>query len=392
MDLWYENHTSSQLKTCGGCGVLKYCGKECQTVDWKAFHKHGECDLFRSSSGKFVPVHPHLKGMFEDALAVQNAAITVRLDLLLKADPELMEKKFLCHDGTEKSFADVPAGSATAKTDLHEMNFESVVHLETAATTAAQTTCVRTAVIPMDDTDRWRSLNNMVRACGWPTTGTRVYVPLAFIQHSCRPNAVISFEKDKLIITAVSDIADAADVTIDKGKVAPLLKEERQERLAKMRGFICQCDRCQAGDLPGETAAADQPEEITDMPDLISQSSSQQQQPANGQGDEMGATGRSDVFTAREAYSFISYLETRIKREGVHPRLTEEMFNQAVMIMNFVPKCAKDKIVLKFLVEKLREMIPLTHGQYHPRVRVQTLEPMLRHKCWKKFESADDGR
>jgi hypothetical protein len=36
----------SSLKTCRGCGVVKYCNKECQVASWKRIHSK-ECALFR---------------------------------------------------------------------------------------------------------------------------------------------------------------------------------------------------------------------------------------------------------------------------------------------------------------------------------------------------------
>jgi hypothetical protein len=204
-------------------------------------------------------------------------------------------------------------------------------------------------------------------------------VPLAFIRHSCRPNAYVSFEGNKLIVRAKEDIADANDVTIAKGNhhMVMLLKERRQSELALHYGITCDCDRCQAGD---------QPEEIADLKGLKipTESAFNEELKVNPMNPDLEVL--SNEFAAGETGQYMKQMTMRIKYEGVTPELTEEMFNQAVNIMDFVPKCADDKVVLKFLIEKLREMIPVTHGPGHPRIRMKTLEPMLSHKCWKQFE------
>ena len=45
---------SAFFKTCSGCGLLKYCSRECQLKDWEAHDKYKECKVFNRMKGKLT--------------------------------------------------------------------------------------------------------------------------------------------------------------------------------------------------------------------------------------------------------------------------------------------------------------------------------------------------
>lgn len=47
----------TNLKTCSGCKLVKYCSKNCQTKSWKDIHKR-ECKVFRKCKDEGHPILP----------------------------------------------------------------------------------------------------------------------------------------------------------------------------------------------------------------------------------------------------------------------------------------------------------------------------------------------
>ena len=45
-----ETHTQKKFQLCGGCGMVRYCSKDCQRKHWKAGHKM-MCKLLKCKDG-----------------------------------------------------------------------------------------------------------------------------------------------------------------------------------------------------------------------------------------------------------------------------------------------------------------------------------------------------
>jgi hypothetical protein len=43
---------SADLQPCGACKAVRYCGKACQTADWRAYHKGKECKSLAAARAK----------------------------------------------------------------------------------------------------------------------------------------------------------------------------------------------------------------------------------------------------------------------------------------------------------------------------------------------------
>ncbi|GFT98019.1 SET and MYND domain-containing protein 3 [Nephila pilipes] len=66
-DMWgkicsccFSRHYESRLKFCKACGIMKYCGKDCQKTDWQ-YHKF-ECGVLRRCCDNSWPNFSQLLG------------------------------------------------------------------------------------------------------------------------------------------------------------------------------------------------------------------------------------------------------------------------------------------------------------------------------------------
>lgn len=78
--------------------------------------------------------------------------------------------------------------------------------------------------------------------------GIGVYALASSINHSCRPNAVVSFKGRELTIRAIRQIQSGEEITIS---YTDQLKSTWSRRLQLLRHyyFICHCERCSSLDI-----------------------------------------------------------------------------------------------------------------------------------------------
>ncbi|EKX51700.1 hypothetical protein GUITHDRAFT_55948, partial [Guillardia theta CCMP2712] len=73
--------------------------------------------------------------------------------------------------------------------------------------------------------------------------GHGLYPLASFINHSCEPNAIISFDGNKLVVRALENIPRGTEITIAYVELyAPL--DVRRDALLSRKGFLCRCSRC----------------------------------------------------------------------------------------------------------------------------------------------------
>ncbi|CAG2175237.1 unnamed protein product [Oppiella nova] len=77
-----------ELKKCAKCRQMYYCGKDCQTMDWK-YHKK-ECKVFRHQDFK-----------------ESNDYLFLRLYLCIKSDPTFATKRHQLFDGSDVCLNDM---------------------------------------------------------------------------------------------------------------------------------------------------------------------------------------------------------------------------------------------------------------------------------------------
>ena len=80
---------------------------------------------------------------------------------------------------------------------------------------------------------------------------------------SCEPNAIISFDGNKLVVRALENIPRGTEITIAYVELyAPL--DVRRDALLSRKGFLCRCSRCRRPiDHPLESRIAAGPKEVT---------------------------------------------------------------------------------------------------------------------------------
>ncbi|XP_030580200.1 histone-lysine N-methyltransferase SMYD3 isoform X1 [Archocentrus centrarchus] len=88
--------------------------------------------------------------------------------------------------------------------------------------------------------------------------GAGLYPSLSLLNHDCRPNCVMVFERTKLQLRAVRDINPEEELTISYIETLSLT-EDRQRQLEEQYHFTCHCQRCDSRDkdelmLSGEEA------------------------------------------------------------------------------------------------------------------------------------------
>ena len=277
-------------------------------------------------------------------------SLFVRTHLLLKAKPELMHQKFLMHDGTERSLADVPDDAEACGR-----------HSECYMATHTVLKRVDQRNYSHEDLPALVSLFHKIRNClliiNRGQMGFGLYVPITGFKHSCRPNASYVFKGKKLEVRAMRDIAEGEDVTIDLTDIMKP-KADRQEDLTGWKGIVCDCDRCREGDQDDEVIdlAADQeygkfmPHQFLCPPGGV-------------------------VPSPRSIFDgFMRLMQIKRKYQSrYHPDFVRSMLLAAIAAADMPYKTVRDKQDFDSLIERLKEAIPLSYGLDHEVVNMQQL-------------------
>ncbi|XP_025986254.2 histone-lysine N-methyltransferase ASHR1 isoform X2 [Solenopsis invicta] len=86
--------------------------------------------------------------------------------------------------------------------------------------------------------------------------GTGLYLGASIIDHSCKPNAIVTFEGTMIIIRTLTDLPslDWSQVSISYVELLDST-ESRRQKLHEMHYFWCNCERCEQEDIMVEAAA-----------------------------------------------------------------------------------------------------------------------------------------
>ena len=347
------------MQRCKGCKLLYYCGRDCHMKDWKSFHKYGECSLFHKLSS--LP-DPEL----ESLMRLVYTPLFLRLHLLLKAKPELMNKKYPMHDKTERSLAEVPDD---APDHVHEVRRH---HKKMFTRTLAAPQAVD-QIYYSENKPALRSLFNKIRnsflIIDRNEYGLGLYVPITGLKLSCRPNASYVLKEKKLEVRAIRDIAGGEDVTIDLVHIMKP-KADRQDELAALKGILCHCDRCRDGDEDDEVAGHAANEVYRK---LLCRPGGVMPPPR-------------DVFNG-----FMDLKEFKEKYQGpYHPAFVRCMYSAVVAAYAMPDKSVIDKQISDSLVERLTEAIPLSFGPDDEVVNMQRLLIVIGLSDWSDLLPSDE--
>ena len=279
--------------------------------------------------------------LLSDSLSSQVAPLILRTYLLVKAKPELMDKKYPLHNGKERSLMDLMDDDSSGIFE-HAMVFNKIT-----STLFAINNDFR------PDQQLWKSLFEKIRinsfGAGYDPDihsylGMGLYIETSVFDHSCRPNASWNFSGKKMEIRAMKSIPAGEEVLVHYIHILSP-KADRQQQLLKGWGFLCRCVRCQAGDQPGE------------IRELLASRAYQEINPE-------GLSEEQQVDAA--FYGLLKVLPIREKYWGpFNPSMTLDMWEVA-SVMNAKPnKSIRDMIEYKKLVLKWNHALRITHGEGH---------------------------
>jgi len=86
---------------------------------------------------------------------------------------------------------------------------------------------------------------NLFHICNDLSTpiGLGYYPPASLLNHSCLPNCVMVFEKEKLLVRNIRNIAPGEELTIPYVDTM-MPRSERRRELQERYFFLCECERC----------------------------------------------------------------------------------------------------------------------------------------------------
>ncbi|EWC45965.1 hypothetical protein DRE_04758 [Drechslerella stenobrocha 248] len=219
----------TKLSYCLGCKVVKYCGKACQTNDWKRKGHSYECPIYRAQYPKILPT---------------TARMTLR-----------MAKLFLA----ETISANKIGGIGALKTHITE--FEKAGgerwefgNLLAKATAEFSKSSKKENFEPEFMRDLYcKLLVNSITATtqSFDPIGIAVDYHAAMFNHSCSPNAVMVFDGRQLFLRSLKEIPKDTEITISYIDIF-MTRKERKEELSTRYFFDCMCPYCSAEARPSE--------------------------------------------------------------------------------------------------------------------------------------------
>lgn len=329
---------SSDLKLCNSCKYLWYCSKECQKEDWIGFHKHKECDFYQKLTSS---ANQALRESFEDIRA-GNCAFLIRAFLLIKAKPAVVKQDVTLFNGGKRTWL-----SLMDNDGINE-KFTPMLH---------NTITRLQSVNPVIFADRGSqvlmlSLYHMVRINSHVINhrteifpdGQGLSIQVSVLNHSCRPNVSTVFKGNRLEIRAIKDIRPGDEVTFAYIELLHS-KAERHKLIKEMWEFVCNCERCQEGDLPAELEDLEKIKEMNHHIQSLNM-----------------------FVQAKEYVSHLAkVLHLREIYEGpYHHTLTDDMFTAVQGRI----KCSneyteQEKGSMRLVIDKLVKAIAVTHGGDH---------------------------
>ncbi|XP_071442942.1 histone-lysine N-methyltransferase SMYD3 isoform X2 [Hetaerina americana] len=230
-------HCDSCLKSvkvlkCSGCQFVHYCGRSCQTKAWKE-HKE-ECMGMRR-------IKPHT---LPDA-----SRMMAKLIMKLKGGGD--QEKNQITSTWSRRFKDLMSHYSDIKIDKTRMeHFESLCHIlieffgdEYILPNTAEMLGIygRLCVNCFNILDGEMSC-----------IGAGVYLAPSIIDHSCKPNAVVTFDGPTLYVRSLVDFPSLDWKKVFISYVDLLsIREDRRKELQRGYYFWCECERCVAGEKGG---------------------------------------------------------------------------------------------------------------------------------------------
>jgi hypothetical protein len=322
-------------KTCANCKLFHYCDRKCQKEDWNSFHKHNECKFYTKVWKRGFIVRPLCR-------ATASFWLMLRLYLLIKAKPEVVNQKYLVSDGIELSFADLLSDDGKQQQFRMEIDVAVALFREIDSEFLSDKADVNlmTEVFHKIRINSHFIPHEVVNGA----IGEAISVHLSALNHSCRPNTFGIIKGNGSKVRVLRDIAVGEEITMNFVNI-DYPKSDRQVSLAKTKHLICKCERCEAGDTP---------EELEAMKRIIGRYRFRFSSP-----DAINSPVLFDMM--------VDDLQIREKYQGpFHPSLTHDMLDAVrVKMIDETPLTAKDKENMRMLMDKINTAWPITHGPDH---------------------------
>ncbi|MCJ1306783.1 hypothetical protein MMC25_000426 [Agyrium rufum] len=210
------------LRKCTGCQIVRYCGKDCQTASWKKSHKY-TCKIFKSLYPDVLP--NTVRMALELLLRRKNLSIPDEdWGALMKLGHHLDDFRNAGAEGGAETWQNVELMAKAAKEysgTKESLEFVQMVICRIMTNTLTLTTPVYTPL------------------------GLYLSPLLSTCNHSCRPNAVISYSESYASLRALMPIAKDDEIYISYCDITHLTSTRRPELLSRYF-FNCQCPECSA--------------------------------------------------------------------------------------------------------------------------------------------------
>ncbi|XP_017789318.1 PREDICTED: histone-lysine N-methyltransferase SMYD3 [Habropoda laboriosa] len=226
---------SGKLFRCSGCQYVYYCNRSCQQSSWSTHRK--ECANLKRISPKVIPDMARLmariiiklnQGGGEEIGYYSNTSYRKFKDLMshysdIKRDKKRMEH-FVCLCGVLHTFLeDVPIPNSAELMGIYGR------------------ICINSFnILDLD-------MNSI---------GIGIYLGPSVMDHSCKPNAVATFEGATIIIRTIEDLPclDWSQIRISYIDILKTTKDRRAE-LQSSYYFWCNCKKCEEPEPMAEAAA-----------------------------------------------------------------------------------------------------------------------------------------
>jgi hypothetical protein len=202
------------LLQCSSCKTVKYCSQACQRASWRYVHKH-ECKIFSRLYPRILPA---------------SVRALLRLLLLEPALPRSTWESIVALQHHGSSFQSTPQWSEITLMAKGAHAYSSTPLPEPLVQRLYCTLLVNTHTLTTATLD---------------PIGMYFHPLSALPNHSCDPNAVITFSGPTLSLRALRPLKEGEEITltyIDSTQPTPL----RQSALRERWFFTCSCALCSA--------------------------------------------------------------------------------------------------------------------------------------------------
>ncbi|KAA0194871.1 hypothetical protein HAZT_HAZT003239 [Hyalella azteca] len=216
---------SGKVRKCTGCAVDFYCSVPCQRKDWKATHKY-ECSLLKKLQPHSITGTPRMLAKAIISLNNGGRSVTEKID-----------------DNLTRSFGDLMTHE--------ECLLQNNELAETFGVLEKMLRCYFGTEISFN-TNELLSIYGALLVNGFGVTnceseeiGSALYLAASILDHSCLPNAGVTFDGSRIVVRALQDFPNFQWSQININYIDGLTcREDRQRSLQRSYFFECHCQRC----------------------------------------------------------------------------------------------------------------------------------------------------